>query len=225
MNPVDDPALFSGVNLDRSPRERNLDGCGLALIVGDAPSPSGTRRSSVRLPSGRYGPTWVTDPALLGETGRRLALWSGLAWPGGYARFYDRVNVLDRPWWTAAGEPWPAAEATARGQEIVNRVMDPKRWSSEPPWNRWVVVLGRRAWAALGLEPSLFFSVNVVVRGDGSANGNDDGPRFVLMPHPSRSSRVWNVPECEETAIQFLRALVSWGEYRGRPVTQKTRRH
>jgi uracil-DNA glycosylase len=197
------PVHLSQVHAELPPWRRRERGAGLVLLVGEAPRPR-----------------WDgEEPVLMGRTGRRLALMAGLSFPIGYCHFFDRVNVLECRPIEELGEPWPAVEAHRRGELVYQLACCPNCWSPEAPEHRDVVVLGRRAWNAIGFGEELFYSH---VR---SVSRLGHSPRFWLLPHPSRRSRLWNLPETEERAGEILRLLVALREDEGLPVHRPARTH
>lgn len=138
------------------------------MFVGEAPSKS----------TARYG-----GHALTGETGRRLAEWSGLS----AAEF--RAAVECRNVYTTLPERW----AHVRAAEFA-RVL----WSA-PETQRapLVVLLGARVARAFGFTHAVHFEVY-----------QTGGPAVAVIPHPSGLNRFWNDQTNIARAETFLRRVL-----------------
>jgi len=144
------------------------------LFIGEAPSPS---------TDGRPG----AEP-LVGETGRRLALWAGLS----LGEFRQRVrctNLFER-----LPERWVNRDATVWAQRIWQELTrEGGTYASVTD----AVLLGHRVARAFGfthLDPFTWYTTA--------------GPRLALMPHPSGMNRFWNDAANVERAERFLQALL-----------------
>jgi hypothetical protein len=201
---VTKPVHFSQVHADEPPWRRRELGAGLCLMVPEAPFKQGPEHQGA---------------SLLGAPARKLAHLAGLTYPAGFAYFFDRVPVLECRPLAELGEPWPVVEAHRRGSEILCQVSDPNAWSDERPDARDVVVLGRRAWLALGFGEEAYFCrarfKEIRVEGEAVRKGS---PRFWLLPNPERRTRLWRLPETEERVGELLRLLVAERRARGAKV-------
>jgi uracil-DNA glycosylase len=140
------------------------------LFVGEAPSPS---------TDGRPGAA-----PLVGETGRRLAEWSGLS-PAEFHRRTECVNLFDR-----LPRRWSARAARARATDV-------EFWHLIAPYQRTVVLLGRKVADAFAVESPDPFSCT-----------ERRAARLVVMPHPSGRNLFWNDRRHVWAAMALLREIL-----------------
>lgn len=134
-------------------------------FIGEAPSPSTTRFGS---------------HPLVGETGHRLARWSGLS-PSAFRAATRQANLFG-----LIQERWSNAAARAQAVEFTLR-----RQPGES-----VVLLGQRVAAAFEH------------RGEPFVWDEAGGVRWALVPHPSGLSHFWNDTANVRRAERFLRRLL-----------------
>lgn len=99
-----------------------------------------------------------------------------------YEREFSRRNVLDR-------RRWDAKKARGGAQRL--------RWLARRVGR--VIVLGREAWAAIGLPRGLPFFTEL----------EENGATWLLLPHPSGRNLMLNDHEARRTMGQLLRRAVS----------------
>lgn len=137
------------------------------MFVGEAPSRS----------TARHG-----GHPLVGETGRRLAEWSGMS----MAEFHRRtvcVNVF-----RTLPDRWSAPRAT----ELATALWHRPDVQAAPA----VVLLGARVAKAFGFgraEPFVLYQTG--------------GPGVAVLPHPSGQNLYWNDQANRDRASAFLRGL------------------
>lgn len=144
------------------------------VFVGEAPSPT----------TQRFG-----GAPLVGETGRRLAMWAGLS----AADFHARVTCLNL--FERLPEKWYPKDARERA--IV-------MWHEQFVEGDRVVMLGVRVAAAFGLKQrvrkrQVLTWFEWVER---------DLWSYAVMPHPSGLNHYWNVEEHHRLAEEFLQDLL-----------------
>jgi uracil-DNA glycosylase len=159
------------------------------LFLGEAPSPS---------TDGRAGAA-----PLVGETGRRLALWAGLS-PADFrvrARCLNLFDRLPQRWSQTAARreaEWLWACLTQDREEVLAtygmHLTDLREDTSM------VVLLGNRVTRAFGLTHLPLFRVT-----------QTGGPPVATMPHPSGLNRYWNEPAHVAEAERFLREMMRVG--------------
>jgi hypothetical protein len=163
--------MLEAARLDREMRRVRP---GRPLLVGQAP-----------------GPRTEGWPALLGDSGDRIARLAGVGSPDGVRpaapliSLCERVNILDR--WpgasAAGGDLFPVAEARAAAERILAEV---RRGGHQ---DRFVVLVGSGVCAAFGFRGDPYDWV--------PATYCMGAPEWVTttvatLPHPSGKNRHWN---------------------------------
>lgn len=138
------------------------------LFVGEAPSRS----------TERFG-----GHALTGETGRRLAEWSGLS-AAAFRAAADCRNVYPT---------LPSRWVHVRAAELARVLWNAPETQRAPL----VVLLGSRVARAFGFVHAVHFEVY-----------QTGGPAVAVMPHPSGLNRFWNDPANVALAEAFLRRVL-----------------
>ena len=108
----------------------------------------------------------------------RLLKFSGLS-RDAYLEKFKRLNVMDGP--------WQPNQAKREGLKIRRKLIRDRETA---------VILGRNAWWALGLPATTPWFGHFYVR----------YTRFILIPHPSGKSLIYNDPEYREQ----LRVVMQW---------------
>jgi hypothetical protein len=155
------------------------------VLVGEAPSAATAWRAGAA--------------PLVGETGRRLALWSSLS-AADFRRATVCVNLFDD-----LPQRWTQREARARAEWLWSNMTQSKdvMWARYGAWHvelcgaTSVLLLGARVARAFGFVhlPPYVWHVTA-------------GPRLATMPHPSGHNLYWNDKGNVNKASAFLRAAL-----------------
>jgi hypothetical protein len=142
-----------------------------------------------------YGgdPEFALYPSPPGCAGHRLCRLVMQLDPDDYLERFDRANLCARA--------WKMTEARARAAELATEYVDVP-----------VVLLGAKVCRAfeVAFDPFSFVdAVNRVWRTDASGAPEapiERTPQYVILPHPSGLSRLWNAPGAYDRARAALRA-------------------
>jgi uracil-DNA glycosylase len=132
-------------------------------------------------------------PLPIGGLGHRLLAILRIS-QGDYLRDFRRANLCQRRW-----DPKEAKRSAAK-IVLENRERLP------------VIMLGDRVSQAFGFDFRpfvVYYGVRASWMGPGEDSSPDDlrAIRFACLPHPSGRNRMWNRPDCAESARTAFRGL------------------